>query len=194
MDKFRGKYRIKSARWEKWDYGWNGAYFVTIVTQNRLHYFGRIIDGEMQLSDLGKIAQKFWYEIPVHFPFVVLDAFVVMPNHIHGIIIIDKPVETPDSGVSTGKNMDVYIETPNLGVSTRKNMDAGNDKRWKPGTLGVIVNQYKRACTIEARQIVPDFGWQSRFYDRVIRDGNEFNKIRFYILNNPGNWENDYYS
>ena len=172
MDKFRGKYRIKSARWEKWDYGWNGAYFVTIVTQNRLHYFGRIIDGEMQLSDLGKIAQKFWYEIPVHFPFVVLDAFVVMPNHIHGIIIIDKhDVETPDSGVSTG-----------------------NNKRWKPGTLGVIVNQYKRACTIEARQIVPDFGWQSRFYDRVIRDGNEFNKIRFYILNNPGNWENDDYS
>ncbi len=113
---FRNKYRIPSARAEWWDYGNNAAYFVTICTQNREHFFGRIVvnsgshrvpetrliaslpaDGSPQFipSPLGTIALACWLEIPQHFPFVRLDAFVVMPNHVHGILVIDKPpVET----------------------------------------------------------------------------------------------------
>ena len=90
MEKFRDKYRIPSSRLQNWDYGWNAPCFVTICTAKMDCYFGEIANRKMQLSDIGKIAQKFWLEIPNHFPFVILDAFVVMPNHVHGIIIIDK--------------------------------------------------------------------------------------------------------
>ncbi len=89
-DKYQNKYRIQSTRLPNWDYGWNASYFVTICTQNRIHYFGEIVGGVMQFSEIGQMAEKFWHEIPQHFPFVELDAFVVMPNHIHGIITIAK--------------------------------------------------------------------------------------------------------
>ena len=93
-DKFQNKYRISSTRLQNWDYGWNAAYFVTICTQNREYYFGGIVDGKMHLSEIGALAHKYWPEIPGHFPCVKLGAFIVMPNHIHGIIVIDKPDNT----------------------------------------------------------------------------------------------------
>lgn len=99
MDKFKNKYRIPSARLQNWDYGTNGAYFITICTQNREHFFGEIVDGQMQLNELGQLAEKYWLEIPQHFPFIELGNFVVMPNHTHGILIIDKNAN--DSNVET---------------------------------------------------------------------------------------------
>ena len=89
-DKFRGKYRSPSARLQSWDYGSNVPYFVTICTQGMVHHFGEIIKGKMHKSKVGLIAKMFWYEIPKHFPFVLLDAYTVMPNHIHGILMIYK--------------------------------------------------------------------------------------------------------
>ena len=97
QNKFKNKYRISSVRLQTWDYSNNGAYFITICTQNREHFFGTIQNGIMQLSEIGKLAEQFWYEIPNNFPMVELGNFVVMPNHVHGILIIDNsqiPVET----------------------------------------------------------------------------------------------------
>jgi putative transposase len=91
MDRFKNKYRIPSARAQWWDYGWNGAYFITICTRNRAHFFGEINNGHTVLSHLGVIADILWHEIPNHNPFVDLGDFVVMPNHMHGILILDKP-------------------------------------------------------------------------------------------------------
>ncbi len=88
--KFCGKYRIDSARYQNWDYGNPGAYFVTIVTKNRDHFLGKIIDDQMKLSEIGKIVHKYWQEIPRNFPFIRLDEMVVMPNHIHGILWIER--------------------------------------------------------------------------------------------------------
>jgi len=88
MDKFQNKFRIPSARLQNWDYGWSAAYFVTICTANRECYFGDIQDHKMILSDTGIIADILWSEIQKHFQNITLDAFVVMPNHVHGIIII----------------------------------------------------------------------------------------------------------
>ena len=149
-EKFKGKYRISSSRLQNWDYGSNAAYFVTICTQNREHYFGEIINGLMHLSEIGLLSNKYWLEISEHFPFVELDEFVVMPNHVHGIIIINKP----DNGQY---NNERTVETPNLGISTTTMAS----KKWKPASLGVIINQYKRICTINARKIHADFAWQS---------------------------------
>lgn len=172
MEKFNNKYRIASARLKGWDYGSNAAYFVTICTHGRVYYFGRVVEGKMRLSGIGELAQQFWGAIPDHFSFVRLGEFVIMPDHMHGIIIIDggdvtgTPVETPDSGVST----------------------AAASRKWKPGTLGVMVNQYKRMVTIHARKINADFAWQSRFHDHVIRNDGAFQRISNYIINNPVKW------
>ena len=195
-DKFQNKYRISSARLQHWDYGSDALYFVTICTQNREHYFGEIADGKMQLSETGKMANRFWFEIPNHFPFVQLGEFVVMPNHVHGIIIIDK---TGYDGANDGATGDVpngaIVETPNLGVSTvATNDDTANDvtinnppdnnckttaasAKWKPGILGSIINQYKRIYTINARKINPGFSWQPRFHDHIIRNHESFQRI-----------------
>jgi putative transposase len=147
MEKYRNKYRIQSTRLQNWDYSSNAAYFVTICTYGRICFFGKIFDGEMELSGIGKLINQFWNEIPIHFPFVILDAFVVMPNHIHGIIVINKP-----------------------------------------GTLGSIINQFKRVCTIHANKIDMNFAWQPRFYDQIIRNYDSYVKIKDYINNNPARW------
>ena len=84
-DKFQGKYRIASARLQSWDYGANGAYFITICTKNRKYFFGEIENHQMILNDIGKLAEKYWIEIPAHFTFIELGEFVIMPNHTHGI-------------------------------------------------------------------------------------------------------------
>lgn len=90
-EKFNNKYRIPSARAPWWDYGWNGSYYVTICTRKRRCWFGDVLDEKMHLSETGIIAQHCWAEIPIHFPFVELGEYVVMPDHVHGIINITKP-------------------------------------------------------------------------------------------------------
>lgn len=190
-DKYQNRYRIASARLQNWDYGRNAVYFVTICTQNREYCFGRIVDEEMILSESGKIAQQFWREIPKHFPFVQLDEYVVLPNHVHGIIIIDKMdslvvVETPESGVSTRESQ----TTTDSPKTTNSRTDAASQK-WKPASLGAILNQYKRIVSIHARKIQSNFAWQSRFHDHIIRNNNRYQQIKNYIVNNPKNWDSD---
>ena len=175
-DKFQGKYRITSARLQNWDYGWNAAYFVTICTHGREHYFGDIIDGIMQLSEIGHLANKYWSEIPKHFPFVELDVFVVMPNHVHGIVIINKP------------NDERYVETQNFASlpSESRNKFGPQSKN-----LASIIRGFKIGVTKNARTINADFAWQSRFYDHIIRNDESFSRIRDYIKSNPLKWAMD---
>jgi REP element-mobilizing transposase RayT len=92
MEKFKNKYRTTSARAKWWNYSANGGYFVTICTKNRRDYFGNIIRDKLYLSKIGQIANDCWMQIPNHFPFVKLGQFVIMPNHVHGIIVIDNDI------------------------------------------------------------------------------------------------------
>ena len=88
-EKYQNKYRIASARLQHWDYSWNGAYFVTICTKDRKYFFGEIVNGVMDLSKIGVIADILWYEIKNHAGNIELGEYVVMPNHVHGIIILN---------------------------------------------------------------------------------------------------------
>jgi len=175
-DKYKGRYRIESARLKNWDYGWNAAYFVTICTHGREHYFGDIIDGRMQLSEIGHLANKYWSEIPKHFPFVELDSFVVMPNHVHGIVIINKP------------NDERYVETQNFASlpSESRNKFGPQSKN-----LASIIRGFKIGVTKNARIINADFAWQSRYHDHIIRNDESLYRIRNYIKNNPSKWMKD---
>lgn len=197
MNKYKGIYRSDTTRLKNWDYRWDGAYFITICTNKKTPFLGEIKNGKMELSSIGEIAHQYYQEIPIHFPFALLDAFIIMPDHIHGIIIIDNAsvVQTPKLGVST--------LSPKLGISTLAPIkdastlspelisSSGAKKNWTPGSLGVIINQYKRICTISARKINPDFEWQPRFYDHIIRNNHAYSNIQNYIINNPANWPND---
>lgn len=142
----------------------------------------------MILSEIGQTAEKFWREIPDHFPNIKLDEFIIMPDHIHGIIII----KTPKLGVSTAKlgvSMNPPVQAPNLGVSIEYFENIKNIKSlnpfWKSNSIGSIINQFKRICTITIKNNGIDFAWQSRFHDHIIRTNTELNRIRKYIRENP---------
>ena len=178
MEKFKGKYRIPSARWAAWDYGHNAAYFITICTANRDHYFGKIVNGEMIVSAIGQSALNCWHEVPAHFPFVVLDEFVVMPNHVHGIVVIDKPVDVETRLVETQDIASLRDEPKNKFGPQSKN-------------LASIVRGYKIGVTKYARQNNLPFAWQARYHDHVIRNADECGQIRNYINTNPQKWTED---
>jgi putative transposase len=198
-DKYQNKYRIPSARLKNWDYRNNGAYFITICTKNRTHFFGEINNGKMQLSEIGELAHKFWAEIPQHFPFVKLDAYVVMPNHTHGILIIDKndaEIRNDENNLADIPDSDDTVQTLQCNVSIVNKI--GNEKNTqmkkispKPGSISTIIRSYKSATTKFARKINIDFEWQTRFHDHIIKNDASFYNIHHYILNNPQKWEAD---
>jgi REP element-mobilizing transposase RayT len=185
-DKYQNKYRIPTNRLRGWDYGANGCYVVTICTQNRKHYFGEIVKTVetdnypslqsvpptvtqqqsqplLQSAEIGKIAIQYWTEISQHFPFVVLDEFVVMPNHIHGILFFNK---------------NEYDWQPNK---------FGNQSQ----NLGSVIRGFKSSLKRYANEHNIEFAWQERFYDAIIRNYEGLNNVRNYIFNNPQNWAND---
>lgn len=168
--KWLGKYRIPSARHPEWDYASDGEYFVTICTKNRIYHFGDVINEKMILNDIGKIACQFWLEIPKHFSNVILDEWIVMPNHLHGIIVICNEIDEIDG------------EYPQMSKISPK-----------PGSLSVIIGSFKSICKKTINKKYPDinFAWQSRFYDRIIRDEQELYNIHNYIRNNPIKWDQD---
>ncbi|MFC6096659.1 transposase [Flavobacterium qiangtangense] len=131
-NKYLNKYRIPSARLQSWDYSNNGAYFITICTKSRKHYFGKILKGEMQLSDIGKLAVQFWLEIPNHFQSVELGNFVVMPNHVHGILIINSNLRSQKEqfSASTISTMVGSYKSIVTKMSRQKNTDFGWQSRF----------------------------------------------------------------
>mgnify|MGYP006292456121 CR=1 FL=1 len=199
MSLFQNRYRIPSARAPWWDYGWDAAYFVTICTKHRQHFFGRIVETRfiaspantteaftprktMALSPTGHIAHQRWQDIPQHFPFARTDAFVAMPNHVHGIIIIRQE----QSGT---------IETSAPTETDRK--EGGITGKHNPmlhQNLSRVIRWYKGRITFEARKTQPDFAWQNRFHDHIIRDQQAYQHIVRYILTNPDRWDEDRFS
>ncbi len=178
---YQETYRIASARLAGWDYATNAAYFVTICTQNRIHSFGEIIDGQVNLTALGQTAWDCWHAIPEHFPFVVLGEFVAMPNHVHGIVVINKSPRE--------------VETQNLAslhsIAEKPGRQSLNQFGPQSQNLASIVRGFKIGVTKYARQHQIPFSWQPRYHDHIIRNAEEYNRIRKYILENPQNWAAD---
>lgn len=172
MERYRGRYRTASARLPGWDYATPGWYFVTICTRHRQPVFGRVRNGTMHRSDLGDLAHGCWEAVPVHHPGTRLDAFVVMPDHVHGLLgLPDAPSAPHPPAAPRGART-----TPMGRLSPRA------------GTLGLVLRSYKGAVTRRARRAGADFAWQARFYDHVVRNGRDLDRIRQYILQNPARW------
>jgi len=175
--KFKDLYRIPSARLETWDYGWNGHYFVTICVYQHICCLGSINDDCFHPHEWGKIVSDCWMAIPEHFPFVQLGAFVIMPNHVHGIICIEKDAD-PDLGSEEDTDDTFIIDR------------FGNQGK---ATLSSIVGSFKSACSKRIRKEYPDtdFRWQERFHEHIIRTEEAYNNISWYIINNPAKWQED---
>ena len=188
-EKFRNIYRISTSRLQSWDYSSNGYYFITICAKERKYFFGEIISNVMHLLKIGEIVQKYWLEIPKHFSFVELDEFVIMPNHVHGIVII-KNKNTIYPFVETRHCL---VSTTNTTYATNANKKINRFQNQGRHTISSIIGSYKSICTkiINKTQNNKLFRWQPRFYDHIIRDEKSFNRIRQYIKDNPMNWEED---
>jgi len=165
------KHHRRSIRLQGYDYSLPGAYFITICTEKRICLFGNIIYGKMVLNEYGKIAQQCWLNIPLHYQNVELNEFVVMPNHIHGIIIINDTVGA-------------IHELPQQKTPQQRRLM----------TLPKIIGRFKMNSAKQLNQLRQTSGlsvWQRNYYEHIIRNEFEFNKIREYIINNPLKWELD---
>jgi putative transposase len=170
-------YVNKQIRLANWDYRSSAAYFITICTQDRTHYFGKITDGKMNLSQLGVLADVFWHEIKNHAKDIELGEFVVMPNHIHGILILkdsSSPVDSGSAPVGLGHALNQQVLTKDF-----RFQNIGKN------SVSSIIGSYKSAVSKHAHRLGYEFHWQRRFHDHIIRDDRAFRNISEYIRKNP---------
>ncbi|WP_027002007.1 transposase [Hugenholtzia roseola] len=169
MNSFRKR---KSPRADWWDYSSAGAYFITICTLQFETFFGEIIDKQMILSKTGIIADLLWHQIPYHAKNVDLGSFVVMPNHIHGILVLNPSTDQTE---------------------TNDNLAQGRFQNQGKNTVSSIIGSYKSAVTRHVNRLgaCDGFQWQPRFYDNIIRDEKSYDYISKYIETNVENWHTD---
>ncbi|MFU8798355.1 MAG: transposase, partial [Gammaproteobacteria bacterium] len=177
----------RSIRLKDYDYSKEGAYFVTICTHEREYLFGEIVDGVMGLNDAGKVARQCWEDIPNHFPHVVLDVFVIMPNHIHGVVVIKNPVGGDALFVETDKLLGGIVGAKNFSpLHPYRTSIQAKQPRGTSKTIGSIVRGFKIGVTKWMRQNTPGVPvWQRNYYERLIRNDREMAATREYIVNNP---------
>jgi len=171
------KHHRRSIRLSGYDYSQNGAYFVTVCTKNRECLLGEIVGGKMELHIAGECVVRCWNEVPEHFPHVDLDTFVVMPNHIHGVLAI-----AGDRGTANRRGTACRAPTiERFGQPV-------------PGSIPTVIRAFKSAVTKrinEMRQMPGEPLWQRNYYEHVIRNEDELNRIRQYIIDNPAKWDMD---
>lgn len=153
----------KNIRAEFHDYS-GGEYFITICTRGKEHFFGKIVDARMQLTEVGEYAYQALATLHTHYSYVEVPLFVVMPNHVHAIIAIDPKSDAPGC------------------IPTKRTL------------LGVVVGGYKQSVTCYARRNGIGFGWQKRYHDHIIRGVSDGNRIAEYIINNESRWASDCYN
>jgi len=156
---YQNKYRVDSTRLKDWDYGSKGQYFVTICTKNRIPYFGELHSkGNLVHSIIGDYAIQCYYTIPTFHPFALIDEFIIMPDHIHALLLFnsqDKPIKENNKFGPHSKN------------------------------LASVIRGFKSGISCFAKKHKIDFKWQPRFYDRIVHNEIELNNVRKYIINNP---------
>jgi putative transposase len=208
-DIYRGKYLIPSARHKKHDYASPASYFITINTKYRIHHFGHIENGTMCLSSMGQIVHDNWELIGILHPHIYVDTYIIMPDHLHGILTIryrpddpphNNPITAPDQSSSPSHRKDVavqrlYRQRLYRQRLYRQRLYNGNHPTMstispRAHAIPTIIRSYKSACTrsINKRYPYAHFAWQPRYYDHIIRTPAAHARIRRYILNNPTAW------
>jgi putative transposase len=176
------KHHRRSIRLKGYDYSLPGAYFVTLLCYRRRRLFGEINAGIIKHSEIGKAIHDCWLNVSEHFNFVTLDEFIIMPNHLHGIIFIK---ESGGKGEAFDSDLDVLTSTNALRLR-----QVGT----QPGSLNAIIQNFKSVSTrlLNKQFFEPENRiWQRDYYERIIRNERELNAIRQYVRDNSLNWEVD---
>ncbi len=172
----------KSIRLKGYDYTQPGAYYITICTYQRQCLFGEVVGGIMHLNLIGETIRYCWHRLPEHFPFIELDAFVIMPNHLHGIILI------ADDNTNKSQLFKQPIIEPVLSEQIPT-----LPKGTASGSLGALVQNFKSIVTRRVNRLTRNYGtiWQEGYYEEIIRDERAYDNIRKYIVQNPLKWHDD---
>jgi REP-associated tyrosine transposase len=181
MEDERGR---KLLRLPEYDYSTPGGYFVTIVTQHRLCLFGDALDDQPMPNPAGAMIRRWWDELPAKFPSVDLDEFIVMPNHVHGVIILNAADDGEHSAAAVATDEGGHVGPP---------LHQGNP------SLSAVVQWFKTMTTNEYIHGVRELGWapfpgrlwQRNYYEHVVRSQRDLDAIRKYIQENPGFWPQD---
>ena len=184
MSEYQSPHRRRSPRLRKYDYSLSGAYFITIVTQNRSRLFGHIDAGHMKLNPAGEMVNQKLESLSSRFPTVNTDTFIIMPDHVHGILIINNPAYPRHRDDTKSRTI---LNVPNI------------TKPPKIPKLGDIISAFKSKTTVEYIRGVHQHGWppfrqrlwQRSYYDRIIRNQRELMLARRYIEENPLKWHLD---
>ena len=186
------KHHRRSMRLQGYDYAAAGAYVVTLVAHERAHVFGEVVDDVMVLNEMGRVAEGCWAAIPHHFAHVELDACIVMPNHVHGIVVLlnegSRAAAEGIDGLSLGRSIAAPLPMPATNPSNARRINVG------AGSLGAVVRSYKAAVTRQVNGLRGEAGgplWQRNYHDRIIRDERELTLFRKYIEDNPMQWALD---
>ena len=190
-----------SIRLPGYDYTQPGAYYLTILTHKKEHLFGKVVDGIVQLSPVGEIVHEEWLKIPTNFSNVVLDAFVIMPNHMHGILVITDgemrsgkgKAFSPDFAKSGENALPLRLETATSPSHTQsESLTTPPRLGSQPGSLPAIVQNFKSVSSRKINKLLKSPGstiWHRNYYEHVIRDEVDFDRIVAYIEQNPQKWE-----
>ncbi len=177
----RGSKRRRSLRLRGYDYSQPGAYFVTICTRNRLPIFGRVDQGRMLLNNCGKIATRKWEQLDKRFPEIEIDEFIVMPDHMHGIIVIPDPTVV----VEAIHELPIHdLPQHELPRQREKNSPISRRRMTLPMVIGFYKMNTAKAINI-ANNTRGTHVWQRNYYEHIIRNQDSLNRIRHYILENP---------
>jgi putative transposase len=186
----------KSPRLKDYDYAQEGAYFVTICTHRREHLFGDVVGDSVVLNDVGMVVAQEWERTAQLRPYVSLDLYVVMPNHFHGILVINHEiVGTTRRVVRDEENVVCNEVIPSMQGNGEKRTFQRNVPTLQSGSLGAIIGQFKSQVTRRVWKETPIIHgeriWQSRYHDHIIRNESDLNRLREYVVHNPGRWEED---
>jgi putative transposase len=205
MDKFQGKYRITSHRYWGWNYAGDGIYFITLNIQNNESVLGEIKNGIMQLSDFGKIVHDQWlnsFEIRKE---LFLDEFVVMPTHLHGLVVLKNIENGIDGNAETHGRASLQpnrVSNPQR-LFPQQRIPTPTKFQRKPKSVSSFVAGFKSATTTQIDDFIdlnklniPKYNsknklWQPNYHDHIVRNETEYWKIKKYIINNPFNWGKD---
>ncbi len=175
------KHLRRSIRLKGYDYSTAGAYFVTVCTYRRECFLGEIADGQMRLSDAGRMVHLIWEQLPDHYPYIKLDAFVIMPNHVHGIVMLNDSTDVVGAGLKPARDVRAGLKP----AST-----AGGKRHGIPEIIRAFKTFASRRIN-ESREMMGVPTWQRNYYEHVVRNDRALNAIRNYIEANPSQWDND---
>ncbi|MBK6604490.1 MAG: transposase [Leptospiraceae bacterium] len=197
---YKNKYRIESTRRKNWDYSQEGFYFITICTRDRINVFGNIQDGEMINTKQADICNECWMDLPNHYPNIELDEFIIMPDHIHGIVVITDSVCVNQHDVETIRpHVETIHELSLRNDSYHRDDSRINDDQFirqqrRSMLIPKIIGRFKMQSAKKINQFQNTIGqpfWQKNYHDRIIRDETELYFVREYIRNNPLHYTGD---